>query len=158
LNEAEEVGLQTWLEEKFLKKEEEDEEFQGALEDRFKGLEDENKDLKERIHELGMGQKVLPTREELSEEINGQRKSAASCAMTDDIVSPALNEFFESQKATLKNLIGPLAGTTADLAASKVKGHMLELQDMARKESIQNGNVENVSSPDRIDSRDQADI
>jgi hypothetical protein len=69
------IGLQTYLEEKFTKMEEEDEEFQGALEDRLKGLEDENKDLKERLHELSMGQKVLPTKEELNEEITNQCKS-----------------------------------------------------------------------------------
>jgi cell division septum initiation protein DivIVA len=68
------------IEEKFGKKEEEDAEFQEALEDRLKGLEDENKDLKERLHELSMGQKVLPTKSELSEEIGSQCMSANSCA------------------------------------------------------------------------------
>jgi cell division septum initiation protein DivIVA len=67
------------IEEKFGKKEEEDTEFQEALEDRLKGLEDENKDLKERLHELSMGQKVLPTKSELNEEISSQRTSASSC-------------------------------------------------------------------------------
>jgi cell division septum initiation protein DivIVA len=64
------------IEEKFGKKEEEDTEFQEALEDRLKGLEDENKDLKERLHELSMGQKVLPTKSELNEEISSQCTSA----------------------------------------------------------------------------------
>jgi len=63
------------IEEKFTKKEEDDIEFQEALEDRFKGLEDENKDLKERLHELTMGQNVLPTKGELNEEIASQRES-----------------------------------------------------------------------------------
>jgi cell division septum initiation protein DivIVA len=70
------IDLQTYLEEKFTKQEEEDAEFQESLEDRLKGLEDENKDLKERIHELSMGQKVLPTKGELNEEISSQRMSA----------------------------------------------------------------------------------
>ena len=65
------------IEEKFTKKEEDDIEFQEALEDRFKGLKDENKDLKERLHELTMGQKVLPTKGELNEEIASQRESAS---------------------------------------------------------------------------------
>jgi hypothetical protein len=64
------------IEEKFGKKEEEDTEFQEALEDRLKGLEDENKDFEERLHELSMGQKVLPTKSELNEEISSQCMSA----------------------------------------------------------------------------------
>jgi hypothetical protein len=75
-NEADGEGLYTMIEEKFGKKEEEDTEFQEALEDRLKGLEDENKDLKERLHELSMGQKVLPTKSELNEEIISQCTSA----------------------------------------------------------------------------------
>ena len=34
---------------------------------------------------------------------------------------------------------------TAEIAAGKVKGHMLEMQELARKEAVREGAVENVS-------------
>lgn len=45
------------------------------MSERLKVLEKDNRDLKEAIHELGMGQKVLPTKTELGEELTSQRKS-----------------------------------------------------------------------------------
>jgi hypothetical protein len=51
---------------------ERDKEIKEDYEERRKVLED----IKERIHELSMGQKILATREEMSEEITGQCESA----------------------------------------------------------------------------------
>lgn len=45
------------------------------MSDRLKALEKDNRDIKEAIHELGMGQKVLPTKAELGEELTNQRES-----------------------------------------------------------------------------------
>jgi hypothetical protein len=46
---------------------------------------------------------------------------------------------------TLKKGLEPLPEQTAGLAAGKVRGHMLEMQDLARKEALKEGAVENVS-------------
>ena len=135
------------IEEKFTKKEEDDIEFQEALEDRFKGLKDENKDLKERLHELTMGQKVLPTKGELNEEIASQRESASRLRpqLMYCIVGPALHEYFETLTETFEKNLSPMPEKTAELAAGKVKGHMLEMQELARKEAVREGAMENVS-------------
>jgi len=44
----------------------------------------------------------------------------------------------------------PVPETTAELAAGKVKIHMLEMQDLARKEAVREGAVENVSWRNRV--------
>jgi len=56
-----------------------------------------------------------------------------------------LNEFLESITETITKSVTPVPETTAELAAGKVKVHMLEMQDLARKEAIREGAVENVS-------------
>jgi hypothetical protein len=53
----------------------------------------------------------------------------------------------ESISETIKKSITPIPETTAELAAGKVKVHMLEMQDLARKEAVREGAVENVSFP-----------
>jgi hypothetical protein len=55
-----------------------------------------------------------------------------------------LHEFFETLGGTLKKTVEPVPGMTADLAAKKVKEYMLEMQDLARKEALREGAVENV--------------
>jgi hypothetical protein len=57
-----------------------------------------------------------------------------------------LNEFLDSITETIKKTITPIPENTAELAAGKVKVHMLEMQDLARKEAVREGAVENVSS------------
>jgi hypothetical protein len=64
-------------------------------------------------------------------------------------VTPALNEFLESITETIKKSVTPIPENTAELAAGKVKVHMLEMQDLARKEAVREGAVENVSSLNR---------
>lgn len=54
---------------------EEAKEYRDQDDARWKSVEDSMRDMKEQIHELSMGQRVLPTREEMSEEITNQRKS-----------------------------------------------------------------------------------
>ena len=49
----------------------------------------------------------------------------------------------------------PVPETTAELAAGKVKIHMLEMQDLARKEALREGAVENVSCFLRSSPRDK---
>jgi hypothetical protein len=56
-----------------------------------------------------------------------------------------LNEFLESITETIKKGVTPIPEATAELAAGKVKVHMLEMQDLARKEAVREGAVENVS-------------
>lgn len=60
-------------------------------------------------------------------------------------VSPALHEFFEGLGETLKKSLELVPEQTAGLAAGKVKGDMLEMQDLAKKEAMKEGAVENVS-------------
>jgi hypothetical protein len=56
-----------------------------------------------------------------------------------------LNEFLDSITETIKKSVTTVPENTAELAAGKVKIHMLEMQDLARKEAIREGAVENVS-------------
>lgn len=63
----------------------------------------------------------------------------------DGPVCPALHEFFEGLGETLKKGLESVPEQTAGLAAGKVRGHMLEMQDLARKEAMKEGAVENVS-------------
>jgi hypothetical protein len=60
-------------------------------------------------------------------------------------VTHALNEFLESITETIKKTVTPLPESTAELAAGQVKIHMLEMQDLARKEAVREGAVETVS-------------
>ena len=61
-----------------------------------------------------------------------------------------MNEFLESITETIKTTIMPVPETTSELAAGKVKIHMLEMQDLARKEAVREGAVENVSLSERV--------
>lgn len=67
-------ALRAWMEEDSQKKAENEAEYRESISEQLRTIREENKDLKERVHELQLGQKILPTREEMSEEITNQRE------------------------------------------------------------------------------------
>ena len=71
------TGLRAWLEQTSRDREENERAHREAISDRLKALEKDSRDIKEAIHELGMGQKVLPTKAELGEELTNQSESPA---------------------------------------------------------------------------------
>lgn len=69
------AGLRGWLEQTTRDRDEAELAHREALSDRLKALEKDNRDVREAIHELAMGHKVLPTKTELAEELTNQSES-----------------------------------------------------------------------------------
>lgn len=61
------------------------------------------------------------------------------------IVSPALETFFDSLHHTLRTTIEPLSIDITKQTVEKVRSSMLELQDTAKREALQYGSIETVS-------------
>lgn len=92
---------------------------------------------RDQLHDLRLGQKAMATREEIVEDMVGQREffeirawtSQSSLeGPTDGPVTPALHESFQALTTSLARLISSIPSATADQAAEQVKGHLIQIR------------------------------
>lgn len=128
----------------------------GAVRESNECLRQDNRNLRDQLHELKMGQRALATAEEVREEMTAQRKCIASLVLpmvyvrrlinldTWLTVSPALHESFSALYTPMKAYIDAIPEQTSQLSAQKVKTMFLEFRDKAEKEQKRNGPSQQV--------------